>query len=399
MASHIFISHSSKDQKVARTICTALENRGLTCWVYSRNIQPGQNFQEQIVRAIRAAKIMVLVFTANANSSNEIKKELALASQNNLVVIPVRIEDVIPNEAFVYEFATRQWIDLFEDWEASIARLVELIAATSVDHPSGDQTKVGWGSTADTAVPPVGNVVKTGPALAAAPASFMQQSASRWAIIFGAAVIVVAGIAYGVVTLRRQPAPVSGTPGSPTQSVPTAQLTSPAPSQPVAQPRQTQPSIPSTSPTPDQRLAPANDARVVNPASGEWTGAGAQAGATFGGSPYCTYNVSMQNLNLKVSIDENGNINSAMLTGTMVETTVGDCPYAPIGSKSHSYSGGGSVEGKTISLELNPASTNMPHALASFRGQIINGRLNGTLTLHRTNIGGNLAWTVQSAVK
>jgi TIR domain len=131
--SHIFISHSSKDQKVARTICTALENRGLACWVYSRNIQPGQNFQEQIVKAIRAAKIMVLVFTSNANASNEIKKELALASQHNLVVIPVRIEDVVPNEAFAYELSTRQWIDLFEDWEGSITRLADLISTASED--------------------------------------------------------------------------------------------------------------------------------------------------------------------------------------------------------------------------------------------------------------------------
>jgi S1-C subfamily serine protease len=135
----IFITYSSKDQKVSRTICTALENRGLTCWISSRNVKPGQNYQEQIVKAIRAAKIMVLVFTANANNSNEIKKELALASQNNLIVIPVRIEDVTPNEAFAYEFATRQWIDLFGDWENSIAHLVEMIAAVIEDHPSGER--------------------------------------------------------------------------------------------------------------------------------------------------------------------------------------------------------------------------------------------------------------------
>jgi hypothetical protein len=162
VSSHIFISHSSKDQKVARTICTALENRGLKCWVYSRNIQPGQNFQAQIVKAIRAAKIMVLVFTANANSSNEIKKELALASQNNLVVIPVRIEDVIPNEAFAYEFATRQWIDLFEDWESSIARLADLISTSNEGEPSSDPVK-----TTPTGDAP-GVVTKPGRALASA---------------------------------------------------------------------------------------------------------------------------------------------------------------------------------------------------------------------------------------
>jgi len=126
MQSPIFISHSSKDKKVAQTICTALENRGLSCWIYSRDISPGQNFQEQIVKAIRAARIMVLVFTANANASDEIKKELALASQNRVLVIPVRVEDVIPKEALAYEFATRQWIDLFEDWESAISRLVDL---------------------------------------------------------------------------------------------------------------------------------------------------------------------------------------------------------------------------------------------------------------------------------
>jgi TPR repeat protein len=238
VASHIFISHSSKDQKVARTICTALENRGLTCWVYSRNIQPGQNFQEQIVRAIRAAKIMVLVFTANANSSNEIKKELAIASQNNLVVIPVRIEDVIPNEAFAYEFATRQWIDLFDDWESSIARLVELIVTTSDDQSLGDQTNAGSGSTGDAVVQPAGKVIKTGPTLATRPASFVQHPGSRWAMILGAAVIVVAGIAYGVVTLRQQPVSVSATPttSSPTQSVPPAVVAAPTSAQQLVPP-------------------------------------------------------------------------------------------------------------------------------------------------------------------
>ena len=149
----IFITYSSKDQKVARTICTALENRGLNCWISARNVKPGQNYQEQIVRAIRAARVMVLVFTANANNSNEIKKELALASQNNLVVIPVRIEDVAPNEAFAYEFATRQWIDLFEDWEKSISELVELIAAILDEPPAGDRAKAAPGLPGDAAAP------------------------------------------------------------------------------------------------------------------------------------------------------------------------------------------------------------------------------------------------------
>lgn len=125
----IFISYSSKDHKAAEAICTAIENRGFKCWISSRDIGPGENFQTQIVRAIRNAKIMVLVFSANANNSEEIKKELVLAGQSRLVVIPVRVEDVTPDEAFAYEFATRQWIDVFGDWEHAIQRVVHQIEA------------------------------------------------------------------------------------------------------------------------------------------------------------------------------------------------------------------------------------------------------------------------------
>jgi TIR domain/WD domain, G-beta repeat len=134
VAALVFISHSSKDRKIARTICTALESRGLTCWIASRDVGPGENFMDAIVRAIRAAKVMVLVFSENANNSDEIKREVVLAGNAKVTVIPVRIEDVVPGDAFAYQFATRQWIDLFEDWESQLDRLVAWIAgATSVE--------------------------------------------------------------------------------------------------------------------------------------------------------------------------------------------------------------------------------------------------------------------------
>ena len=66
---------------------------------------------------------MVLIFSTNANNSEEIKKEMALASQSHLMVIPVRAEDVLPSEDFTYELATRQWIDMFNDWEEAIEQL------------------------------------------------------------------------------------------------------------------------------------------------------------------------------------------------------------------------------------------------------------------------------------
>jgi hypothetical protein len=123
MTKQVFISHSSKDSKIAASICSALETRGHKCWMSSRDVRPGENFQGAIVRAIREARVMVLIFSSNANNSEEIKKEMALASQSHLMVIPVRAEDVLPSEDFTYELATRQWIDMFNDWEQAIEQL------------------------------------------------------------------------------------------------------------------------------------------------------------------------------------------------------------------------------------------------------------------------------------
>src|SRR6266705_1716638 len=104
MAARIFISFATQDRKVANTLCAALESRGFECWIASCDIRPGENFQIAIVRAIRKVKIMLLVFTSSSNNSEEMSKELALASQQKLIVIPLRVEDVAPNDAFSYEF-------------------------------------------------------------------------------------------------------------------------------------------------------------------------------------------------------------------------------------------------------------------------------------------------------
>src|SRR3954454_4782538 len=129
MSAPIFLSFASNDRKPAETICKAVEQRGFACWIATRNIAPGENFQEAITRAIRTAKVMILVFSAHANNSLEVKKEIALAGRYNVVVVPVRVEDVVPNDALSYELAVRQWIDMFDNWEDAIERLVLQLSA------------------------------------------------------------------------------------------------------------------------------------------------------------------------------------------------------------------------------------------------------------------------------
>jgi Leucine-rich repeat (LRR) protein len=122
---------------MAETLCTALESRGMSCWLAIRDVPAGGNFQEAVFKAIEAARVILLIFTTHANNSEEIKKELALASQMKHAVIPLRWEDVNPDAAFRYELSTRQWIDMFENWERALEQLrARLQAVLGLKTPS-----------------------------------------------------------------------------------------------------------------------------------------------------------------------------------------------------------------------------------------------------------------------
>jgi len=141
----VFISYATADRTPALKVCKALERRGTKCWISTRDVPPGANYQESIVQALRTARTVVLVFSDAANSSDEIKKELSLASRYHVPVIALRLHDVEPSDAFAYELSTRQWIDAFKGWDRSIdtlaARIAQLSGSEPVAAPSGPRRK------------------------------------------------------------------------------------------------------------------------------------------------------------------------------------------------------------------------------------------------------------------
>jgi hypothetical protein len=100
MAHDVFISYASKDKYIADAACAVLEANGIRCWIAPRDILPGADWGESIVDALSAARVFVLVFSSNANSSQQIRREVERAVNRGLAVIPLRIEDVPPTNAF-----------------------------------------------------------------------------------------------------------------------------------------------------------------------------------------------------------------------------------------------------------------------------------------------------------
>src|SRR5512136_2164576 len=102
MAQDVFISYSHKDKAIADAICANLENAGVRCWVAPRDIAPGLDWPTAISKAIEESRIMVLVFSANSNTSNDVGRELILAANGNLIIIPFKIDDVKPEPGKQY---------------------------------------------------------------------------------------------------------------------------------------------------------------------------------------------------------------------------------------------------------------------------------------------------------
>lgn len=120
----VFISYATAERRQALSVCSEIERRGARCWIACRDVAPGHNYQEEIVRSVRTARAVVLVFSEAANNSDEIKKELSIASRHHIPVMALRIEDVEPSDAFAYELSTQQWIDAFDGWDEAIDALV-----------------------------------------------------------------------------------------------------------------------------------------------------------------------------------------------------------------------------------------------------------------------------------
>jgi len=128
MAHDVFISCTSPDKPVGDAVCATLEANGIRCWIAPRDILPGADWGKSIVDAIAGARVMVLVFSSHANNSNHIKREVERAVNHGLPIIPLRIEDVMPEGALEYFINTQHWLDAFTGEMAEhLEKLVKVV--------------------------------------------------------------------------------------------------------------------------------------------------------------------------------------------------------------------------------------------------------------------------------
>ena len=132
---------------------------------------------------------------------------------------------------------------------------------------------------------------------------------------------------------------------------------------------------------------------------GSWQGQGASDMESFGGGQYCSYTVTMQNVQLAFSVRPDGKITGVSAGATMIESTP-SCAIPIIPQNNHTFTGSGTISGNTITLQLTGAASNNPKDVGAFTGTLNgSGQIQGTLTFTRTDLPvANFDWTTHHSV-
>lgn len=111
MAHDVIVSYSIEDKPIADGICAKLETAGIRCWIAPRDIAPGEDWPAAVTSAIAASQVMVLVFSQNANRSENISRELHLAATHKVTIVPFKIEEVQLEPGKAYYLGRTHWLD------------------------------------------------------------------------------------------------------------------------------------------------------------------------------------------------------------------------------------------------------------------------------------------------
>lgn len=161
MAQAVFICHIPKDAQVAEVVCASLEETGIHCWMAYRDVPPGVDYGHAVMEAIDRCQMVLLIFSAAANESLQVRREIERAVHQGKAIVPLRIEDVAPSGALDYFLGTVRWIDwIAPPLERPLGELRRIVQSRLIvtlgSPPSAQPQPVGSPSTQrPTAAPPL----------------------------------------------------------------------------------------------------------------------------------------------------------------------------------------------------------------------------------------------------
>lgn len=110
----IFVSYASPNFDSATGLVGTLESSGINCWIAPRNISVGRDYGEEIINGISESCLFLVVFSAEADRSQHVLREVDRAIGFDKVIVPIKIDISKPSGGMDYRLCTVQWIEGLE---------------------------------------------------------------------------------------------------------------------------------------------------------------------------------------------------------------------------------------------------------------------------------------------
>ena len=140
----VFISYAREDSDWAARLVNELQARGIKTWFDRENLLPGQDWDMELGKAIEECRYFLALLSHHSVNKQgvvqrEVKKALSLRDNHppgSAYILPVRIDDCNPAHP---DLKRLQWLDLFDDWEYGIRRLLKVISEDGLaESPEAD---------------------------------------------------------------------------------------------------------------------------------------------------------------------------------------------------------------------------------------------------------------------
>jgi TolB-like protein/Flp pilus assembly protein TadD len=112
----IFISYSRKDSAQAIELAERLRVDGMDVWIDQHGIAGAEQWATEIVEGIRDCSTFIILLSPNSIESENVLRELSLASEKRKRVLPVDIEPTVLPSSFEYPLAGLQRVP-FADFD------------------------------------------------------------------------------------------------------------------------------------------------------------------------------------------------------------------------------------------------------------------------------------------
>ena len=133
MNAEVFISYASKDRDRILDLVDRLDAAGVSVWIDQMSIEGATMWSQEIVAAIRSCKVLILAISSSSADSENVVKELALASEGRKRILPVYLESAEIPESMAYQLAGIQRVEFFDgDGEVGQQSVIRALAKLGV---------------------------------------------------------------------------------------------------------------------------------------------------------------------------------------------------------------------------------------------------------------------------